>query len=374
MSGVYIHIPFCTKKCIYCDFYSVALASYSLPVYVDCVLREFDARVSELGDSPIKTIYVGGGTPSLVPVNLLSNIVSHVNFGNHAEEITVEVNPDDVTGEFAVALAASGINRVSIGVQSFSDEELKFLNRRHDSEKAIFAIRMLQDAGIQNLSVDLIYGIPGQTLETWGASVDAVLALNVQHVSAYNLMYEEGTRLFFLRERGRVEECGDSLCLSMFDLLVEKLGKAGFEQYEISNFAKEGMYSMHNSSYWKFIPYLGLGASAHSFDGKIRRYNPSNVKRYLAAIAEGKVAFEEEHEAENELYNEWIMTRLRTMWGVDLQCLKSRFGDRYYKHALPIVDGFFRNGYVTVEEGVVRLTKKGIMMSDMVFRELFVVD
>lgn len=372
MAGLYIHIPFCKRKCIYCDFYSIASSSDLMEGYACALIDEFDNRKDELGGERISTVYLGGGTPSLMPAGLLSKIVSHIGLGG-VEEVTIEVNPDDVTMEYVKGLVDMGFNRVSMGVQSFIDSELRLLNRRHDAKGARNAVDILKRCGIHNISIDLIYGIPGQTLQSWRESIDAALSLDVPHISAYNLTYEEGTRLTMMRDKGRIKEVGDELCVGMFDALSGLLLDAGYEQYEISNFSKPGMYSRHNSSYWNFTPYLGLGASAHSFDGRKRRYNPSNLREYVKLIKEKGYAYRVEEETENQLYNEWVMTRLRTKWGLDINDLGTRFGRHYEETAAEILEKYSGDGDIHIENGIARLTKKGIMISDMIFRDLFVV-
>lgn len=372
MAGVYIHIPFCKKKCIYCDFYSVALSQDYVAKYLSALKKEFVYRKSEIGEEKIKTIYIGGGTPSMLSTQQLGDLVHTLDCSN-TEERTVEVNPDDLTSDYVRGLVEAGFNRVSMGVQSFNDEELKFLRRRHGSEKAVEAVRMLQDAGIDNISIDLIYGIPGQTKETWSNSLRVASSLGVKHISAYSLMYEEGTRLTLMRDRGDFEEISDDVCVEMYQMLVADLSKMGFVHYEISNFALPGYESKHNSSYWDFTPYIGLGASAHSFDGKVRRYNPSSVKNYIEAVSERSYAYEEESETALELYNEWIMTRLRTKKGMDMDDLKVRFPD-FCDYAEKVVSGFIGDGLMQCSGAVVSLTDRGVMLSDMIFRDLFLIE
>ncbi len=373
MAGIYIHIPFCKRKCIYCDFYSVGLSDAVSDRYRRALIREFCNRKSELHGERIDTLYIGGGTPSLLSAGWLLSVVEPICDPSCLQEFTIEVNPDDVTEKYVAGLSGIGCNRISMGVQSFVDDELAFLGRRHDSKKAVDAIAILKESPIDNVSIDLIYGIPGQTLVSWEYSVDRAIATGVDHISAYNLTYEDGTRLTKMLNRGDCVEAEDDLCVKMFDLLVEKLSAAGFRQYEISNFARNGMYSKHNSSYWNFTPYLGLGASAHSFDGEKRRYNPSSLKRYCECVFEKGVACEVEQETKSQLYNEWVMTRLRTMWGLDTDDLKVRFGSEYYDYAMLVLNENAEKGYVILSDGVARLTQRGIMMSDGIFRGLFIV-
>lgn len=373
MAGIYIHIPFCRKKCIYCDFYSVVSSHVDYSSYVDYLVREYHQRKTELGDETIKTIYIGGGTPSLLSLDLIQRLKNGLDCFSNVEEFTIEVNPDDVTTEYAEGLRKIGVNRVSMGVQSFIDEELELINRRHTAQKAIDSYNILKNAGFENMSLDLIFGIPKQTLESWKYSVEKAIELNPTHISAYSLMYEEGTRLTLMRNKGLVEECEDEVSVAMYDYLVPELKKAGYDHYEISNFAKPDRYSRHNASYWDFTPYLGLGASAHSFDGKIRRYNPSNWKNYEVLVNEQGFAYKEEHENTDELYNEWVMTMLRTKWGINMHALKERFGQKYFDWANKIIKPYIADGSVVKVEDTIHLTEKGVMVSDMIYRDLFIV-
>lgn len=373
MAGIYIHIPFCATKCIYCDFFSVAVTAEKRSAYLAALSKEYDARLGELRGEEVGTLYIGGGTPSLLSVDEIAGLVSMPVLSADAE-VTVEVNPDDVTPDFVDGLKRAGVNRVSMGVQSFCDEELEFLRRRHNAAQAKAAVATLRDGGIANLSIDLIYGIPGQSVESWTKSLEEAVALNTPHVSAYSLTYEEGTRLTRMRDRGDFSELDDDLTVALFEQLAATLHDAGYEQYEISNFAKPGWHSRHNSAYWDFTPYLGLGASAHSFDGKVRRYNPSSLKEYLEKVDAAGVAYEEECETADQLYDEWVMTRLRTRAGMCLDDLEKRFGKKRRQYAARIVDRHIADRCLVREGSVVRLTRHGVMLSDMVFRDLFIVE
>lgn len=374
MAGIYVHIPFCKRKCIYCDFFSVAFSDAAASRYADDLVSEFAVRKSELRGEKVHTLYIGGGTPSLMPIESLQKIVGNLvaDVGG-LEEFTIEVNPDDITPGYADSLIALGCNRISMGVQSFNDGELQLLNRRHDAAEAEEAVKLLRSAGFGNISIDLIYGIPGQSMQSWEDSVRKAIELGVEHISAYNLTYEEGTRLFHMREKGRIEEASDNLCVEMFSMLRKMLSDAGYEQYEISNFALPGWYSRHNSAYWDFTPYIGLGASAHSFDGICRRYNPSNLRKYMELVEKSGLAYTVEEEDKNELFNEWVMVRLRTCSGMDLAQMLDRFGKEYVDTSMPILEKYANDGCLVLENGIVRLTEKGIMLSDMIFRDLFVV-
>lgn len=372
MAGVYVHIPFCKRKCIYCDFYSIASSRLS-DRYVKAVGMEAQLRGQEIAGMPVKTLYIGGGTPSVLSFEQLSVLIEGLRAAidlSHVEEFTVEVNPDDVTHEFAEQLLKLGVNRVSMGVQSLVDEELVFLNRRHDAKEAMKAYCDLQSAGFNNISIDLIYGIPGQTLDTWKYTLEKALSLQAKHVSCYNLSYEEGTMLYKLRETGRVMECDDNTCVEMYDMLVDMLDGAGYEHYEISNFAMPGFYSRHNSGYWDKTPYLGLGASAHSYDGNMRRYNPDNVKLYVESLENDVVVCVGEQESVDEKYDEDVMLRLRTSRGIDSEWIKSIYGKAYSDYFVNAIRSFVDSGLVIKDGSRYRLSRNGVMLSDMIMREL----
>lgn len=372
MAGLYIHIPFCKKKCIYCDFFSIANRSDEAE-YVLALLSEFDMRISELKGADIETIYIGGGTPSVLSEANLSCLIEglkqRLDF-NKVQEFTIEVNPDDVTQEFANRIVALGINRVSMGVQSFVDSELKLINRRHDAKGAVQAVETLKAAGISNISIDLIYGLPTQTLDSWQYSVAEAIKLNVKHISAYSLSYEEGTALYVLRERGKITECDEDDCVKMYDLLVVMLREAGFLHYEISNFAQSQFYSRHNSNYWNKTPYLGLGCSAHSYDGKERSYNIADVKKYVMEISSGAIVKEVDETQPWEQYNEDIMIGLRTMWGVDLSEIDKRYGKNVADKFKKTAEKYLLAKDMKRSENNYSLTEQGVMIADLIIRDL----
>lgn len=372
MAGLYIHIPFCKKKCIYCDFFSIANMSNETE-YVLALLSEFDMRISELKGADIETIYIGGGTPSVLSEANLSCLIEglkqRLDF-NKVQEFTIEVNPDDVTQEFANRIVALGINRVSLGVQSFVDSELKLINRRHDAKGAVQAVETLKAAGISNISIDLIYGMPTQTLDSWQYSVAEAIKLKVKHISAYSLSYEEGTALYVLRERGKITECDEDDCVKMYDLLVVMLREAGFLHYEISNFAQSQFYSRHNSNYWNKTPYLGLGCSAHSYDGKERSYNIADVKKYVMEISSGATVKEVDETQPWEQYNEDIMIGLRTMWGVDLSEIDKRYGKNVADKFKKTAEKYLLAKDMKRSENNYSLTEQGVMIADLIIRDL----
>lgn len=307
LAGLYIHIPYCRSKCAYCDFYSGPLRLFDAERYFYALSRELKARRGEVGE--FATCYVGGGTPSSVAPEFLAPYLALA-----PGERTVEVNPEDITPEYASRLLAAGANRVSMGVQSLVDEELKAIGRRHTANDARRAYDTLRRAGFQNISLDLIYGLPGQTLESWEYSLREMINMRPEHISAYILSYEEGTLITARTRSGQLEEASDELIGKMYSLLCELMSKSGYSHYEISNFALPGRQAQHNSAYWNMTPYLGLGPGAHSFDGVVRRENPANLKMYLAN-PEGFSIVEEE--TDSNRYNDRLMTALRTSRGID---------------------------------------------------------
>lgn len=374
MAGVYVHIPFCASRCSYCDFYSTLQQAAMGEHYVDAVLAEARLRRDELQDEPVRTLYFGGGTPSQLPLTLFSRLVDGLrqefDFST-VEEFTVEANPDDVSVEWCEALPSLGVNRLSMGVQSFEDHILRLIGRRHTAQQAIDAVSRLRETGINNISIDLIFGLPGQTVESWTASVQQAIALKPEHVSAYGLTYEEGTRLWNQRERGEVVEVPEEQCLEMYRILVDLLHGAGYEHYEISNFALPDYHSRHNSSYWKDITYLGLGAAAHSYDGKVRRSNPHDLSSYISKVLSGETAYEQEELTWQERYDERVMLGLRTSHGVDVERLHRDFGDEAWRHFINEAQRHIEAGNLRVEEGDrYILTREGIMLSDTVMRDL----
>ena len=374
MAGVYVHIPFCASRCSYCDFFSTLSLKEAAGPYVEALVAEARIRRDELRDERVRTLYLGGGTPSQLPLPLLERLVNGlagVLDLDGVEEFTIEANPDDVTPEWSAALPSLGVNRVSMGVQSFEDDILRAIGRRHNAAQAVQSVNNLRVAGIGNVSIDLIYGLPGQTLASWESSVCQALELHSRHISAYGLTYEEGTRLWLQRERGEVVEVPEEICVEMYRLLVERLREAGYEHYEISNFALPGYYSRHNSSYWDETPYLGLGAAAHSYDGSVRRSNPCDLREYIEKIHHGEPACEPEEMTWWERYDERVMLGLRTARGVDAERLGPDFGEQALKH-------FKREAQRHIVRGNLRvvdttryvLTDEGIILSDSVIRDL----
>ena len=376
MPGIYIHVPFCESRCAYCDFYSTTLMRHR-SAYVDTVCRELQLRLPELQGAPIETIYLGGGTPSTLTIEELSSILTSLrnfhlsSFNFQLAEITLEANPDDLTEEYVQGLRTLPFNRVSIGIQSFHDRTLQLVGRRHTAQEAIEAVHRCQRMGLTNISIDLMYGLPGETIDNWAYSLDQAIALGVPHISAYHLTYEEGTRLWRMKEQGIVSPIDEEQSIRAFALLREKLLAAGYEHYEISNFALPGYHSRHNSSYWQGIPYIGIGPGAHSYDGTDRRWNLSNLADYIATPEGEDVPHEVEHLTTEERYDERIITELRTARGIDLTSLLADFGDSYHAHCLRCATPYINRGQlIRTADNHLRLTPESIFISDAVMRDL----
>lgn len=377
MAGLYLHIPFCKTRCIYCSFYSSTQSSLK-KAYVEALCRELVLRKDYIYKESIETIYLGGGTPSQLTCSELEQIFSYiykVYTVSENAEVTLEGNPDDMTPEFVANLKKFlPVNRVSMGVQTFDDEKLKFLHRRHTAAEALKAVNNCRNAGFFNISIDLIYGLPGEDDEAWERDVEEAVALQVPHLSAYCLMFEEGTPLYHLQQSGKVEEESDEKTLRFYTFLMERLKEAGFEHYEISNFCRPGYRSRHNSSYWNGTHYLGCGASAHSYDGGSRQWNIASLASYMEEINKGHIPCRKENLSLTERYNDMIVTRLRTMEGLSLQVLEQVYGKRLYDYCLKNAALSLSDGNLEIVQGNLRLTRKGIFISDNIMSDLLWVD
>lgn len=371
MIGIYIHIPFCRSRCIYCGFYSTTSLELRQR-YVETVVKEIGIRSQETG---VRSIYLGGGTPSQLTIPQLQQIFDAIYIYNKVEkdaEVTIEVNPDDVTETFAEGLATLPVNRVSMGAQTFDDVRLKFLHRRHTSSQVRKAVSLLRSAGISNISVDLMYGFPNETISDWEGDIDAAIALDVEHLSAYCLTIEEGTELWrWLSQKKGNPSCeilpDEELERAMYEMLIDKSEAAGFEHYEISNFAKPGFYSRHNSSYWDGTPYLGIGAAAHSYDGNTRSWNIADIHQYIEGMENGKRIFESETLDADTRYNDMVTVALRTRDGLDLK----RLSEDYRDYCLRNAQRFLDDGQLQVTQAqTLTLTRKGLFVSDMIMSEL----
>ena len=371
MAGIYVHVPFCKSRCIYCGFYSTT-ALASIPRYVDRVIEELQSRSCYLQGAPVDTIYFGGGTPSVLDVKDLGRILDAIyNIYNvrARAEVTVEGNPDDMRKGRLLAMRAMGVNRLSMGVQSFDDDRLRFLCRRHTAIQAMNAVRMAQACGFDNVSIDLMFGFPDQTLEGWSADVARALSLGVQHLSAYSLMYEEGTALDRMREDGRIKEVDEEIERAMFEHLIDAAKAAGFCHYEISNFCLPGMQARHNSSYWHGAPYLGVGAGAHSYDGRNRCYNVDSLQAYL----DGEPVVVEML-TEVERYDEYVFTALRTAEGVAKDDLMRAFGAEKYAKFVLTAQKHLLLGTMEDMNGRIKLTRAGVFVSNDIMSDFMLAD
>ncbi len=372
MAGVYIHIPFCKSFCSYCDFYSTTDNSET-GSFVQSLLLETAMQAGYLEGEVVETIYFGGGTPSLLTVEQIRQILSSVrtNFNVAVDpEITVEVNPDDVFEGYFKALAEAGINRISLGVQSWNDKRLKYLGRRHDAAQSAKALQMVFGEGFVNVSADLIYGVPGMTTADLKHDLEETFAFPVTHLSAYHLTIEDGTRLGKMKTDRKLVETDEETSNAMFSLLGSMCREKGFIHYEISNFAREGYISRHNSAYWRQIPYLGLGPSAHSFNRTSRQWNVSDVKKYIRSVSSGRVTFEREALDKMTIFNEYVMTSLRTIWGIDLEHVEAYYDKELHDYLVNLSGKYIRYGLMKHEKNTLALTDQGKMISDNIIAEL----
>ena len=372
MAGIYIHIPFCKRRCIYCDFFSTT-QSEKKAEYVHALVRELEMRKDYVGNEEMETIYLGGGTPSQLSQEELEEIFTYIYKVYKVTldaEITLEANPDDLTPEYVSMLRKLPINRISMGIQTFQEETLKLLHRRHTAQQAIEAFKRCREAGFKNISIDLMYGLPGETLETWKQDLQQAIDLHPEHISAYHLIYEEDTALWKLREEHQVEEADEDLSLTLFKTLIERLTKAGYQHYEISNFCLPGLHSRHNSSYWTGKKYLGCGPSAHSFDGISRQWNVSSLEKYLEGIRMGQLVFEIENLDLYTRYNDFVITSIRTCWGMCLSQLRATYGETLYNYCLRMAKPHIRQGVLEIKEDTLKLTSEGIFISDGIMSDL----
>ena len=375
-SSLYLHIPYCRRKCLYCDFFSGGEKIADWPLLTDCLLEEARRRKEELPTLP-STLYLGGGTPSLMPEESLERLMHglhNIYEGMKPEEITIEVNPDDVSPEKAELWKSVGFNRVSIGIQSFRDEELKAMGRRHSGTQGADAIIMLKQY-FDNISADLIFGLPGQTRESWEESLDRMIELRPEHISAYSLMYEDGTPLTVLRDSGKLPIIPEEDSEWMFRRLIERIVAAGYDRYEISNYSLTGRHSRHNSAYWSGNPYFGLGPSAHSYDGiRTRRSNPADLNGYLRYFREKKNPtskfYEEEILNDEELREEYILTRMRTGGGINLTEYGEKWGEEKCRQLLKNAKPALTEKMLAKSQDQLFLTEKGIMIADRIIIDL----
>jgi len=374
LSGIYIHIPFCKQACHYCDFH-FSTNQIQLEKMVDSILKEIESRKHYLGSTAIETIYYGGGTPSLLAEKHIKQIQDSIY--HHFKvvddvEVTLECNPDDLLESYLKSLKKVGVNRLSIGVQSFDEDQLKKLNRAHNATEAKNAIRLAHKLGFHNITIDLMYGLPGTDIEYWTNQISEVLSLKIKHISAYCLTFEEKTAFGKWLKTGKILPLNDEKNLDQFKLLVQSLKNEGFEHYEISNFSLDGYISKHNSAYWLGNTYMGVGPSAHSFDGLSRQWNLANNPRYIKNVSENVKHYEEEVLTKKDHYNEYILTRLRTKWGLEKEYLESSFHD-YLKISRPVFSKFIDSGDIIETRTHFYITEKGKFIADHITSDLFVI-
>jgi oxygen-independent coproporphyrinogen-3 oxidase len=374
MAGIYLHIPFCTQKCHYCNFFSLA-SKKNTAAFVSAICNEIVLQKDYLQNEIISTIYFGGGTPSLLNnsdlKNIFENVFSTFKIEENAE-ITLEANPDDLKIDKIKELSDSPINRLSIGIQSIFDDDLQFLNRSHSSNQASEAIFNAHKQGLSNISIDLIYGIPTLTDKKWKENIKIAIDSGVQHISAYSLTVEANTAFDLFIKKGRIKAPEEEQAARQFEILMDTMNNQGFIHYEISNFCKEGFFSRHNSNYWKQQKYLGLGPSAHSFDLDSRQWNVANLQQYIQSINAGNIPFEKEILTASQKYNEYIMTGLRTIWGVNLKEVKLKFGEEFLSYLNKNSQKYIADKTMELKENALILTEKGKFLADGIASDLFI--
>jgi len=375
MAGIYIHIPFCKKACTYCDFHFSTSLKY-VDEMVDTICKEIILKKDRLAGQQIGSIYFGGGTPSVLPPPALQKIFDtltrHFSIA-HDAEITLEANPDDLDAKKIAEFRQFPINRFSIGIQSFFNEDLIWMNRAHNATEAETCVKRSQDAGFENLSIDLIYGYPLLTNDKWLRNITKAIELQTPHISAYSLTVEPRTALAHAIKRGKQVPLNDEQSADQFETLINKSALAGFQQYEISNFAQPGQYAVHNTNYWRGVPYLGIGPSAHGFDGTNRYLNIANNATYMSLLADGKLAETIEELDQYDRFNEYMMTSLRTMWGADVNHIAQVYGPYFVADTLKNIKPFLERNWLQHEKDIIRLTHDGKFFADYIASELFLI-
>ncbi|MDD5507502.1 MAG: radical SAM family heme chaperone HemW [Bacteroidales bacterium] len=376
MPGIYIHVPFCRRKCHYCNFYSMTLLQYRKD-YREGLLKEIRLRKGYLSQQPVQTIYFGGGTPSLLVLDDLEKIFDALNGSFQVAgdaEITLEANPDDLTEGYLDGLRHLPVNRLSIGIQSFCTEDLHFLNRIHSSQQAVASLHLARRKGFDNLSIDLIYGIPAQTTERWYGNLQKAFSFHIPHVSAYALTVESNTPLENLIRREKIQAPDEECMVEHFHILCDQMEKHGYTHYEISNFCRDGLYARHNVSYWANESYLGLGPAAHSYNGHSRQWNKADLKSWLDSLSRDQPCFDLEMLSPGQRYNEYVMTSLRTMWGCSTDVVLRQFGQDYHRHLLRTAAGWITSGHLTMQNDTLKLTRSGMLFADRIASDFFRID
>ena len=375
MAGIYIHIPFCKQACNYCDFHFSTSMKMKVD-FVKAIIKEIELRKDVFANKFISSIYFGGGTPSLLSKEELDMIFEKLYKSftiDEDAEITLEANPDDLNFDKILQLKDTPINRLSIGVQSFRDEDLKYMNRAHTAIEALNSIKVAQDLGFQNITIDLIYGTPGMSNEDWKYNLRKSFALNLPHISSYALTVEEKTPLYYQILKKNIDAVDEQQSANQFKILMDEMLSYGYEQYEISNFCKDNSYSRHNSSYWKKNHYLGLGPSAHSYFGNSRLWNVSNNVKYIKALSASRLPLSKENLNTQDMYNEYVMTSLRTKWGCSVIEIEKDYSRSYLNYFKVQIKGHEMNGYIIENKGVYTLSEKGKLIADRITSDLFVI-
>lgn len=376
MAGIYIHIPFCKQACNYCDFHFATSLRQKEPM-VQALINELQLRAHELKNETVETIYFGGGTPSILPIQDLASILEAVHHSYSIipnPELTLEANPDDITIAQLQAWKSLGVNRLSIGIQSFYEEDLRWMNRAHNASEAKQCVQLANEAGITDISIDLIYGLPNSSIEKWKHNLEMALNLKVPHISAYGLTIEPQTNFGYQQKTGKLKEIADDDANQQFDLLINELSKQGYEHYEISNFALPGRYSKHNTAYWQGKKYIGIGPSAHSFNGNKRSWNCANNRKYTTAILKNELPSTIEELSKTDQYNDYILTQLRTQWGVNEQEIEMKFGYNFAKFFITEVQSAIKANWISSENSTYKLTKSGKKLADHICMKLFKTD
>ncbi|WP_397364608.1 radical SAM family heme chaperone HemW [Olleya sp. R77988] len=372
MSGIYIHIPFCKQACHYCDFhFSTSMKKKDQLIFA--LAKELELRKDEFKNTTVETIYFGGGTPSVLTVDQLQFLIDAVYYNykvSENPEITLEANPDDLSSNLIIQLSKSPVNRLSIGIQSFFEKDLKLMNRAHNAQEAKACLE-LATQHFDNISLDLIYGIPNSTNAEWLKNIQTALSFGINHISSYALTVEPKTALASFIDKGLMDNVDDDLAHEQFHILIEQLEQAGFDHYELSNFGKKGYYSKNNSAYWLGKPYLGIGPSAHSFNGEQRGWNVKNNYIYIKKIETGELPIEIEILTKIDKYNEYVMTGLRTIWGVSLKKIETQFGKSFLEYLLQQANQYINKQMLYIEDNNLKTTKKGKFLSDGIASDLF---
>lgn len=372
MAGIYIHIPFCKKKCFYCDFYSSVKLNYKND-FLNSLVKEISLRRNYLPNNKIQSVYFGGGTPSLLSsgeINIIFDKIINFFYISKKAEITLEVNPDDLTNKYLTELKKTAINRLSIGIQSFFNDDLLMMNRRHNSCEAINSVKLSQDKGFSNISGDLIYGLPEMTSKKWQENLNIFFSLNIPHLSAYHIGYEKNTKFYKLIKNNNLKPVSDNKSEEFFHILTGESERQNFIHYEISNFAKKGYFSQHNSSYWKQKNYIGFGPSAHSYNGNSRQWNTANLQKYIKNINSKKLFYDKEILDKNAKYNDYIITAIRTIKGIDKNYIKNNFDNKFLNYFTKNAEKYIKSKHIICKDNILKLSKKGMFISDMISENL----